>query len=57
MSLINNIIKDERIAPTEYKKLLKNKRLNKSEKKQIRAIIKQERQHYKKIKKMRRRMK
>jgi rubrerythrin len=49
MKLIKRILKDERIAPKDYSKLLKQVS-NSNDKKVIRKIIKDERRHFRLIK-------
>ena len=51
---LHNAIKDERLAPKDYIKLRKNLKYKK-DKKVITGIIKQERQHLRKVKKIVRR--
>lgn len=53
---LNNAMHDEKMAPVEYARLRKNLK-GKANKKVISSIIKQERQHLRKLKKIKKSMK
>lgn len=52
---LKEALKDEKMAPGDYKKLISHLK-KKGDKKVIKGIIKQERQHYRKLRKMKRRL-
>ena len=54
MKRLNYLIKDEKKAPIDYRKLLKNLKY-KSDKKIVKGIIRDERRHGKLLRKIRRR--
>lgn len=56
MKLLNNILRDEKYAPIEYSRLIKNKNLTKTEKQQLRRSRRQEIRHRKKLLRIKRKL-
>jgi rubrerythrin len=56
MKQLNDMLHDERMAPKQYARLSKQLK-KKGDKQIIQGIVRQEREHYKKLEKIKRRLK